>query len=256
MPDMLERKSFDYDCKAASTDDKMRFEGYLAKFDNVDSYGDIILKGAFAKTLDETAKEGKTIPILEQHGGWGMAAIDNTPLGYFEDLKEDDSGLYVKGVLFSTTRGSDMYRLLKEAPKGAMGMSIGFRTIGQRLATEDEYRTIGVRRYLTELKLLEGSIVTFPANEEARVEDVKSEALRWRELEKHFRKNGFSSSEAVKAVSLVKSFNVPVQKDIQEDNDDGIELLNEAVQMMRKFSDDMSVDYLRRSIKDVFASVK
>ena len=251
MPEM-ERKFFTPEIKASADSDKMSFEGYLACFGNVDSYGDVIQKGAFAVSLSEISAEGKTVPVLEQHGGWGIASADYTPLGYFDDLKEDDIGLYVKGVLFSTSRGKDMYALLKEAPKGAMGMSIGYRTVGQKIASEEEYRSTGVRRFLTEVKLLEGSIVTFPANEKARVESVKADAMRWRELEKHFRRNGLSSSEAVKAVSLVKSFG-GFPGIAPEPEDSGIKELTEALNAVKDFSQGMDRRAFRESLKGIFS---
>lgn len=205
----IETKFFEgRDIKASeSADQSMRFEGYLACFDNVDSYGDVIVKGAFSRTIAEAKNAGKTIPVLQQHGTYGALAGDDTPIGYYEDMYEDAKGLYVKGVLFSTTRGTDMYKLLKESPKGAMGMSIGYCVISKRCATEEERSKTGAYQYLTDIELREGSIVTFPANNKARVEDVKAEALRWRELEKSFRSSGFSGSEAVKAVAVVKAFN-------------------------------------------------
>lgn len=204
MSEKLEYK-FIQEVKAAKdeNDGKMRFEGYLAYFDNVDSYGDVIEKGAFKATLRQTQKEGKTIPVLEQHG-W-LGANGYTPIGYYENLKEDSSGLYAEGVLFGNTAGKDMYTLLKEAPAGAMGQSIGYRTLKQRIPSEEEARKTGVYRYLEELKLLEGSIVTFPANDKTRVEHVKAASMFWRQLEEHFRKGGFSKEQAKKAVSLVKS---------------------------------------------------
>lgn len=209
MNDMETRIFRDLELKAASykDDSVKRFEGYLAYFDNVDSYGDVIVKGAFADTLKDIKKEGKTIPVLEQHGGWGISSGDYTPIGYYESLEEDEKGLYVKGVLFDTQRGSDIYTLLKQAPKGAMGQSIGYRVISRKDATDEEYRATGVKRFLLGIKLYEGSIVTFPANDKARVDDVKmSEAKKLRGIEEHFRKNGFSASEAKKAIALLKSY--------------------------------------------------
>lgn len=195
-----------HEVKAESdSDGKMRFSGYLAYFGNVDSYGDVIIEGAFSKTLREHKREGRIVPVLEQHGGWGVGAMDMTPIGYYESLKEDSKGLWVEGVLFSTYRGQNMHTLLKEAPKGAMGQSIGYRVMKERTPDERETRKTGVMRYLEELKLYEGSIVTFPANEKARVEDVKAASLFWRQLEDAFKKDGFSRDQAKKAVSLVKA---------------------------------------------------
>lgn len=204
MSDRLEYKYLS-DIKAAQeTDGKMRFSGYLAYFGNVDSYGDVIEKGAFLNTLKEARRTGRTIPVLEQHGGW-FVNTDMTPIGYYEELKEDDRGLYAEGVLFSTSRGKDTYTALREAPKGAMGQSIGWRPVKTREATEQERRKTGAYRFLEEVELWEGSIVTFPANDKARVEDVKSASLFWRTMEERFRDKGFSREDAKTAVSLVKS---------------------------------------------------
>lgn len=208
-----------HEVKATSSDDgKMRFEGYLAYFGNVDSYGDVIEKGAFAKTISDAKSTGKTIPVLEQHGGWGINSTDMTPIGHYEDMWEDDKGLYAKGVLFSTAKGKDMYTLLKEAPKGAMGQSIGYRTMGYRKPTDEEQRATGVKLFLTEIKLMEGSVVTFPANDKARVEDVKAEAQKRRNLEKHFKEHGFSSQDSVKIVALIRDMGL--LKDMQEDQEE------------------------------------
>lgn len=207
MPEKLEYK-FMEGLKALDTesDGKMRFSGYLAYFDNVDSYGDVIEKGAFRNTLRELRRKGRTTPVLEQHGGgWFGPSTDNTPIGYYESLKEDDNGLFAEGILFSTERGKSMHTLLKEAPAGAMGQSIGYSVVKSRFPEKNETRKTGVMRYLEEVKLWEGSIVTFPANDKARVDDVKTASLFWRQMEEHFRKNGFSKENAKKAVALVKS---------------------------------------------------
>lgn len=205
MSEKIEYKTL-HEVKAESdSDGKMRFSGYLACFDNVDSSGDVIVKGAFVKTLREHRKNNQFVPVLEQHGAWSMTAGDMTPIGYYESLAEDDKGLYVEGVLFSTERGKNMHTLLREAPKGAMGQSIGYRVVKQRIADDSERRKRGVVRYLEEIKLYEGSIVTFPANDRARVEDVKAASLFWRQLEDSFKRYGFSREQAKKAVSLVKT---------------------------------------------------
>lgn len=188
-----------FDIKADSGDGERTFSGYLAYFNNVDSYGDIIEPGAFTETL----KSGRTFPVLEQHGevflGGGM-----TPIGYYTDLKEDVRGLFARGKLFSSQTANDVYVALKESPKGFMGQSIGYSVIKSRRATRDEYSRNGVMRFLEQVDLWEGSIVTFPANDKARVDDVKSQALFWRELESELKKQGLSHSLALKAISCFK----------------------------------------------------
>lgn len=203
-----------------SSDGKMRFEGYLSVFGNVDSYGDIVEKGAFAKSIKSAVSAGRAIPVLENHGGWKTTATDTTPIGYFEELTEDDHGLYVKGVLIGTSRGKDMYTLLKELPKGAMGMSIGYRVIKSRMATREEREKSGVLQYLEEVELHEGSIVTFPANTEARVEEVKSGVMALREFERALKDEGYNARDAKTIVSIYKKCSLaktePAEEPVRE----------------------------------------
>lgn len=197
--------------KVVSADgNEMAFEGYLAVFGNIDSYGDVIEKGAFSRSINELKASEKTLFILENHGGWGMSSTDDTPLGFFESLSEDNYGLYVKGKLFSNDKGKNAYIMLKEAPKGSMGMSIGYRVRGMKWAGKipGDKDDKGVVRYLTDIDLKEGSIVTFPANDKARITDVKSEALRKREFETILKNSGYSAKEAVKICSIASNYYV------------------------------------------------
>lgn len=198
------------------SDGKMRFEGYLSVFGNVDSYGDIVEKGAFKKSIERTVKSGRAVPVLENHGGWKTTASDTTPIGYFEELTEDDYGLYVKGVLFNTARGKDMYTILKESPKGAMGMSIGYRVIKSRMATREEQAESGAYQYLEEVELHEGSIVTFPANMEARVEEVKSGVMALREFERALKDEGYNARDAKIIVSIYKKCSLAKPEKVEE----------------------------------------
>jgi HK97 family phage prohead protease len=95
------------------------FEGYGAVFGNVDSYGDVIAKGAFAGSLREWEKRGKFPPMLLQHGGgmFGGGASDQLPVGKWEHMEERSKGLWVKGKLFAMTteRGQYIHEGLTEA---------------------------------------------------------------------------------------------------------------------------------------------
>jgi len=185
--------------KFASSDgpvEAMTFSGYGAVFGNVDAYGDVIAKGAFAATLAEAKTSGLWPAMLSQHGGWGMGADDMTPVGVWTEMKEDDHGLYVEGKLADTPRGRELYTLMKMQPRPAInGMSIGYRPIewSQREKPEDPRRT------LKKIQLIELSLVTFPANGKARVTGVKSEdgdGPGIRDAEEALRDAGFSRKEA------------------------------------------------------------
>jgi len=178
------------------------FTGYGAVFGNVDSYGDVIAKGAFKKTIADAKKSGSWPAMLMQHGGWGMSADDLTPVGIWTEMAEDDNGLLITGKLADTMRGNEAYGLLKMTPRPALnGLSIGYRARKFTLGTKPEEP----RRTLQEVELVEVSLVTFPANPKARIGSVKSgDGLSVRDAERALREAGFSSNEA-KAI-LAKGF--------------------------------------------------
>lgn len=159
----LIRKAVRFDAKALDdADNPGTFEGYASTFD-VDSTGDVIMPGAFTRTLAAHAAKGRPIPILWQHDV-------REPIGVTLEAREDGRGLFVKGRLLvaDLARAREAYALLREKALG--GLSIGF-SIPKGGATWDE--ETGLRR-ITELRLWEWSLVTFPANEAAEVTGVKS----------------------------------------------------------------------------------
>lgn len=132
--------------------------GYFAVFGNVDSDDDMIMPGAFKKTLSENYKR---IKHLYQHDPW-------KPLSGTKDnrliLIEDTIGLRFDSTLSQTSWGKDTIRLYLDGVIDEQ--SIGFQTIKSN--DRDKYKE------LTELKLWEGSTVTWAANERALTTNVKS----------------------------------------------------------------------------------
>ena len=154
---------------AGEPDQVMEFSGYGAYFGNPDSYGDVIAKGAFKDALKEIKKTKIWPAMLLQHGGW--SAEDMMPVGIWTDLVEDDQGLYVTGKLADTDRGREAYALLKMQPRAAItGLSIGYVAKEYVIGTKPEEP----RRLLKKVDLWEISLVTFPANDLARVDEVKA----------------------------------------------------------------------------------
>ncbi len=143
-------------------------EGYGSIFGNIDSYGEMVMPGAFTPALVAAAQKGIKIKMLWQHDS-------EQPIGVWDDLAEDKKGLYVKGRLLigdgteanpGVPRAKEAYALLKA---GAMeGLSIGYRTINA-----DPHPTKPGIIQLKALNLKEVSLVTFAANDRARVESVK-----------------------------------------------------------------------------------
>jgi HK97 family phage prohead protease len=144
---------------------------YLAKFGNIDSDNDMFVKGAFSKSLQERGPQStsnRKIAFLRHHN-WEM------PIGKFLDLSEDDNGLYAVGQLGRSTLGEDAF---KDYEDGIIREhSIGFQYIGDKTRwMEDSTMEKGGYYQLGEVKLFEGSAVTFGANEMTNVvEVVKSE---------------------------------------------------------------------------------
>lgn len=135
------------------------FEGYGSVFGVVDSYADIVKKGAFKRSLKEHKSAGSMPKLLWQHRS-------DEPIGVYQDVAEDDHGLFVKGQLaLKTARGAEAYELLKMGAIG--GLSIGYMTIAYEWDEKTRVRT------LTDIDLWECSLVTFPANPAAQVSGVK-----------------------------------------------------------------------------------
>lgn len=170
------------------------FEGYGAVFGNVDAYGDVIQKGAFKDTIRDWKKQKRLPPMLVQHGGWMMSDSDGLPIGKWEAMEEDDTGLRVEGRLINldTERGKGIYGAMKEGVLD--GMSIGYRAKEFALGTKPDEP----RRTLKKIDLMEVSVVTFPANGAARVAAIKSAVgiTTIREFEDFLRDAGFSNARA------------------------------------------------------------
>lgn len=179
--------------------DQGKFTGYGSVFGNIDSYRDVVQRGAFANTI----RQGKRIPILWQHDM-------REPIGVFESMKEDDNGLFVEGQLnMETTRGREAFALLKQ---GAIkGLSIGYIPEDSDFDPERNIRT------LTDIKLMEISLVTFPANVEAEVVGFKNCNMSAGDFERLLREAGGFSRSAAKTITA-KGFKAFLE---QRDAEDG-----------------------------------
>ncbi len=136
------------------TADGIAIEGYASFFGEVDNGNDVVVKGAYAKSLAEIARKGRSVKMLWQHD-------PSQPIGVWDEVREDDKGLFVKGrILTDVARGREAAALIEA---GAMdGLSIGYRTVK---ATKNDKG----QRLLSELELWEVSLVTFPMLPSARV---------------------------------------------------------------------------------------
>ena len=130
-----------------------RFAGYASVFNEIDEGGDIVLPGAFRKTLQRRGRAA--IRLLFQHD-------PKEPVGLWDRVAEDGFGLWAEGRLVPGVPRADALRRLIEL-RAIDGLSIGFRTV--RAARD---RGSGHRR-ISEIDLWEISIVTFPMMASARI---------------------------------------------------------------------------------------
>ncbi len=138
---------------------KRTVTGYFSKFGNVDSDDDIIVSGAFARTIRDNGPDGKNrIKHLKNHN-------PNQMIGKVVELKEDSFGLFFKSVMSTNSFGKDA--LIEYQEELLTEHSIGFITL-QSDQTEDGIQLI------KEVKLFEGSAVTWGSNPETPVIDIKS----------------------------------------------------------------------------------
>jgi uncharacterized protein len=162
---MCERKRMRFTLDLKSVDMQGQFAGYASVFNVVDNQRDIMVRGAFSRTVKDRIT---AIKLLWQHQ-------QEEPIGIFDQFFEDKNGLYVEGrLLLSVQRAKEAHTLLKA---GAIsGLSIGYSPVRYTIDPDS-----GVRR-LTEVELWEISLVTFPANANAQVTVVKQdEDYEWKQ---------------------------------------------------------------------------
>jgi HK97 family phage prohead protease len=163
-------------------------QGYGSVFNVTDSYGDIVAPGAFAASLEKWKAKSRMPAMLWQHDS-------ATPIGSWTTMREDSVGLWCEGQLLLTVpAGAQAYEHVKADTID--GLSIGFMTIERTWNNETDLRTLNI------VDLWEVSLVTFPANDSARVQSVKSapRVKTIREFEDFLRDAGFSAA-AAKAIA-------------------------------------------------------
>lgn len=181
----MEFKNFEFKLKELGT--KGRITGYGSVFGNIDSYHDIVEKGSCDKSL----KNKTELPLLWQHD-------PTTPLGVWNVFNSDEHGLFTEGVLLvdEVTKAREAYALAK---CGAVkGLSIGYMV---KDCVFEQVGDVCVRR-IKEMELYEISLVTFPANEEAQIQSLKTNCFGIRNAEKCLIAGGFSKKQAKGILSV------------------------------------------------------
>jgi HK97 family phage prohead protease len=179
-------RNFSFDVK--DVDEQGHFQGYGSVYHVIDAYREVVAPGAFATTLRKWQTRGRYPPALWQHKS-------DQPVGPFTKMIEDERGLYVEGqLLVDEVQQAREARALMRS-KTVDGLSIGFNSIVEEWNSESKLLT------LKEIDLWEVSIVTFPANMESLVTEVRSmfaddNVPSIKNIEEVLRDAGFSRSHA------------------------------------------------------------
>ncbi len=193
----LEKKRIDVHCDIKAFGEPEngigKIKGYGSVFGVIDSYNEVCDPGCFKESL----KEYGLPAMLIQHSPYDVG-------GVWKKAEENDNGLIMEGELnLDVQKSREAYSLVKQ---GALkGLSIGFRTM-------DAYYDDANVRHLKQVRLLEVSLVTFPANQAAQITSVKFDKndkiilagapKTERELEEFLRDaGGYSRNDAKSIVS-------------------------------------------------------
>ena len=198
---------------------------YVSAFDNIDGDGDVMVKGAYEKTISERGPKGSNrIKQLWQHETWN-------PIGVPLEMEEDSMGLLVRSYI-SDIRGGDYRKMYKEGI--ITEHSVGFQTM-----KEDRMQDA---RYIKEVKLWEYSAVTWGANERTPVlaksndkETIQREAnRRYKAISKALRDGTYTDDtmhlfevEVKYLTDLIISLTEPEQKATQDEPKFSVEKFNE-----------------------------
>ncbi|MBL4872003.1 MAG: HK97 family phage prohead protease [Rhodobacteraceae bacterium] len=166
----LETKFCGFDANI-ELNDSAEIAGYASLFNAEDKGGDVVQKGAYAASLKRLSMAGGKVKMLWQHDPM-------QPIGVWDEIYEDDKGLFVKGRLLTEVQVGREAMVLLQA--GAIdGLSIGYRTVRAEKSAKG--------RLLHEIELWEVSMVTFPMLSEARVAPSDDEAALAQSLAETFR---------------------------------------------------------------------
>jgi HK97 family phage prohead protease len=236
----MKNKDFAFKVKLNSDDPAGTIEGYVSAYGNVDRANEIVMPGAFADSLSRQKREGNYPLMLWQHD-------TREPIGVWEDLADDGKGLWGKGRLLinaNVPTADKVYSLVKN--DAVRGMSIGYREIDVEPGKDGEPTK------LIKLDLLEASIVSFPANRKAMVENVKSEdenkaiklwkgfehlarcfrdgePLSVKQFEEFLREAGFPKSVAVQIASVGYARSIRSESEGNEATSEAVARLRAAV---------------------------
>ena len=153
---MRDRLFAEVEWKSAGDPGSGILEGYASVFGNVDQGGDVVVRGAFKKTLNDWSKSKQPLPLIADH----VLSTDGV-VGSVISAREDEHGLLVRA---SFARDEKSQALRQKMIDGHIkGMSFTYETVKSHAGVRDGKSV----RFLTELRLWEATVTPFPMNPEA-----------------------------------------------------------------------------------------
>lgn len=197
------------------------FKGYASVFGGVDSYDDTIVAGAYKGVIEEVQKGQYPMPkMFVNHRSWEI------PVGKWIHMEEDSKGLYMEGEF---TKGNPQAEIVKAALQHGTvdGLSIGFM-VGDYEIVEKDGQKLRVIKSVKELP--EVSIVTYPADDNARVDltsvkGVLDNIESIKDFEDFLRESGgFSKTLAMATVAKAKRLFTPGEPRVSKAVEPEVEL--------------------------------
>lgn len=144
----------------------MRVSGY-ASTKEVDRYNTIIEPSAFNGTMGDYMK----FPVLLVNHVWW-----ETPIGKIVSYRIDETGLYIEADIVNTERGREIVALIEAGV--LKSFSIGFNIVRLEINWNDSSDPVRI----TEVELIEISIVSSPGNMSALIDQAEKKELSYRTL--------------------------------------------------------------------------
>lgn len=161
----MENKHLIKSFEIKSAEDNGTITGYFSTYDEIpDSYGDIVEKGAFTKTIKDREETGHPFPLCWNHD------LDQI-IGKVEKIEDTDKGPLMTAVFFDTPLAQEKRKIVQSGV--VYQFSFAYDIVENRMPTEDEKKK-GISNVLKEVELFEVSIVPVPANPRAEVTEIKS----------------------------------------------------------------------------------
>ena len=191
-----------------------QIEGYASTFiRKPDSYGDVVKRGAFAKTLAERWNGGKGIPFLWAHKMDDLKAFIGTA-----EAEEDEKGLRFVATFDDTEEAQKVRQLYKDGRLRKFSFAYDVKEEGL-VTLEDGMKANELR----ELDLFEISAVTVPANDDADVVDVKSAEPGAKSGARNSKKDADRIKQAIALLKEVLGEIEEPEEDEAEETDDAEE---------------------------------